>query len=125
MAKLKDKVVIITGGVSGIGAASAELFAEEGAKLVLVDMNEELGNSFVEELKGKGHEAIFMAADVTDHDRVKEVFETTRSTYGKLDILFNNAGIGEVKPSEELDYAEWRKTVEIDRCRFLLVTICD
>ena len=114
MAKLQNQVAIITGGVSGIGAATAELFAEEGAKLVLVDMNEEKGSAFESELKSKGAEVIFIQADVTSEDDVKNIFDTTISTFGRLDILFNNAGIGNVKPTEELSYSEWRRTVEID-----------
>lgn len=112
--KLQDKVAVITGGVSGIGAATAKLFASEGAKLVLVDMNEEKGASIEAELKSGGSEAIFIKADVTSEEEVKNIFTTALDTFGKVDILFNNAGIGAVKPTEELSYAEWRKTVEVD-----------
>ncbi|MEN2466878.1 glucose 1-dehydrogenase [Ornithinibacillus sp. FSL M8-0202] len=114
MGKLQDKVAIITGGVSGIGAATARLFAAEGAKLVLVDFNEEKGTAFEAELKSEGTEAIFVKADVTSEDDVNNIYDKTLSTFGKVDILFNNAGIGAVKPTEELTYAEWRKTVEVD-----------
>lgn len=114
MGKLQDKVAVITGGVSGIGAATARLFASEGAKLVLVDFNEEKGAAFEAELKAEGTEALFVRADVTSEDDVKNIYETALSTFGKVDILFNNAGIGNVKPTEELTYAEWRKTVEVD-----------
>ncbi|WP_175618781.1 SDR family NAD(P)-dependent oxidoreductase [Oceanobacillus kimchii] len=114
MMKLQDKVAVITGGVSGIGAATAKLFASEGAKLVLVDMNEEKGASIEAELKSQGSEAIFIKADVTSEEEVKNIYTTALDTYGKVDILFNNAGIGAVKPTEELSYAEWRKTVEVD-----------
>lgn len=112
--KLQDKVAVITGGVSGIGAATAKLFASEGAKLVLVDMNEEKGASIEAELKSGGSGAIFIKADVTSEEEVKNIFTTALDTFGKVDILFNNAGIGAVKPTEELSYAEWRKTVEVD-----------
>lgn len=112
--KLQDKVAVITGGVSGIGAATAKLFASEGAKLVLVDMNEEKGASIEAELKSQGSEAIFIKADVTNEEQVKNIYTTSIDTFGKVDILFNNAGIGAVKPTEELTYAEWRKTVEVD-----------
>ncbi|BAC15265.1 oxidoreductase [Oceanobacillus iheyensis HTE831] len=112
--KLQDKVAVITGGVSGIGAATAKLFASEGAKLILVDMNEEKGASIEAELKSQGSEAIFIKADVTNEEQVKNIYTTAIDTFGKVDILFNNAGIGAVKPTEELTYAEWRKTVEVD-----------
>ncbi|WP_041544629.1 SDR family NAD(P)-dependent oxidoreductase [Oceanobacillus iheyensis] len=114
MMKLQDKVAVITGGVSGIGAATAKLFASEGAKLILVDMNEEKGASIEAELKSQGSEAIFIKADVTNEEQVKNIYTTAIDTFGKVDILFNNAGIGAVKPTEELTYAEWRKTVEVD-----------
>src|SRR5690625_3474866 len=106
MGKLQDKVSVITGGASGIGAATARLFAQEGAKLVLVDFNEEKGTAFVEELKTEGVEVIFVKADVTSESDVKNIYESTLSEFGKVDILFNNAGIGAVKPTEELTYAE-------------------
>ncbi|MFC3039488.1 SDR family NAD(P)-dependent oxidoreductase [Virgibacillus xinjiangensis] len=114
MGKLQDKVAVITGGVSGIGAATARLFAAEGAKLVLIDMNEEKGAAIEKELKSQGTEALFVKADVTSEQEVQNIFSTTLSTFGKVDVLFNNAGIGAVKPTEELTYAEWRKTVEVD-----------
>ncbi|WP_087974983.1 SDR family NAD(P)-dependent oxidoreductase [Oceanobacillus rekensis] len=114
MGKLQDKVAVITGGVSGIGAATARLFAAEGAKLVLADFNEEKGASFKAELESEGAEAVFVKADVTNEADVKNIYDTALSTFGKVDILFNNAGIGSVKPTEELTYAEWRKTVEVD-----------
>jgi NAD(P)-dependent dehydrogenase (short-subunit alcohol dehydrogenase family) len=114
MGKLQGKVAVITGGVSGIGAATARLFASEGAKLVLVDFNAEKGAAFEAELKSEGYEAVFVKADVTSEADVKNIYDTTLSTFGKVDVLFNNAGIGAVKPTEELTYAEWRKTVEVD-----------
>ncbi|WP_047985593.1 SDR family NAD(P)-dependent oxidoreductase [Ornithinibacillus californiensis] len=114
MGKLQGKVAVITGGVSGIGAATARLFASEGAKLVLVDFNAEKGAAFEAELKAEGYEAKFVKADVTSEADVKNIYDTTLSTFGKVDVLFNNAGIGAVKPTEELTYAEWRKTVEVD-----------
>jgi NAD(P)-dependent dehydrogenase (short-subunit alcohol dehydrogenase family) len=114
MSKIQDKVAVITGGVSGIGAATARLFASEGAKLVLVDFNEEKGAAFEAELKSEGYEVVFVKADVTSEEDVKNIYETALKTFGKVDILFNNAGIGAVKPTEQLTYAEWRRTVEVD-----------
>lgn len=114
MEKLIDKVAVITGGVSGIGAASARLFAEEGAKLVLVDMNDELGEKFTKDLVSEGHEAVFIKADVSKEEDVKNIFEQAVDTYDKVDIVFNNAGIGWPTPTEELDYADWKKQVDVD-----------
>lgn len=114
MGKLEGKVALITGGISGIGAYSAELFADEGARLVLVDLDEEKGQSFAKKLTDKGHDVIFLSADVTDQQRAEEVFNTAVEKYGQIDILFNNAGIGAPAPSHEIDYADYRKVVEID-----------
>ena len=114
MGKLKDKVAVITGGASGIGAATARLFVSEGAKVVLVDLNEEKGKAFEVELKALDAEALFIKADITSEDEVASIFKQAIDTFGKVDIVFNNAGIGSVYPSHELDYAAWRKTVNVD-----------
>ncbi|MBM7707133.1 NAD(P)-dependent dehydrogenase (short-subunit alcohol dehydrogenase family) [Chryseomicrobium aureum] len=110
MAKLEGKVAVITGGASGIGAATAKLFSEHGAKLVLVDLQEDLGTAFVKELP----DAIFIKADVTSEKEVTAVFTKAKEAYGKVDVVFNNAGIGRVTPTHDLSYDEWRKTVAVD-----------
>lgn len=114
MAKLQDKVVVITGGISGIGKASAELFASEGAKLVLVDLDETKGKEVVSELEDKGHDAIFVQADVTSEEDAKNVFSKAVEKHGQIDVLFNNAGIGASKPTHEVSFEEYRKTVNVD-----------
>ncbi|MGN7300352.1 SDR family NAD(P)-dependent oxidoreductase [Ferdinandcohnia sp. SAFN-114] len=114
MGKLQDKVAIITGGASGIGAATARLFVEEGAKVVLVDLNEEKGKAFEEELKALNAEALFVKANITSEEEVANIYKQTIEAFGKVDIVFNNAGIGRVQPSHELDYSEWRNTVNVD-----------
>ncbi|MDN3428513.1 SDR family NAD(P)-dependent oxidoreductase [Microbacterium sp. APC 3898] len=112
--KLQDKVAVITGGVSGIGAKTAELFIEEGAKVVLVDMNAEKGKAFEAELKAKNADVLFVEANITDEEQVKNIFKETIAKYGRVDVLFNNAGIGRVQPTEDLEYSEWRNTVNVD-----------
>lgn len=114
MGKLDNKIAIITGGASGIGAETAKLFLEEGAKVVIVDMNEEKGKTFEQELKEQGKEVLFVKADVTNEADIQNVFSQTKSTFGRVDILFNNAGIGAVKPTDELPFSEWRKTLAVD-----------
>ncbi|WP_128101963.1 SDR family NAD(P)-dependent oxidoreductase [Paenibacillus sp. DCT19] len=114
MGKLQDKVAVITGGASGIGAATARLFVSEGAKVVLVDLNEEKGKAFEQELKALKADALFIKANITSEQEVAEIFKQTVEAYGRVDIVFNNAGIGRVHPSHELDYAEWRNTVNVD-----------
>ena len=112
--KLQNKVAVITGGASGIGAATARLFVQEGAKVVLVDLNEEKGRAFEAELKAQNAEVIFVKANITSEEEVQNIFKETIATFGKVDIVFNNAGIGRVTPTEELEYAEWRNTVNVD-----------
>lgn len=114
MGKLQDKVAVITGGASGIGAATAKLFVSEGAKVVLVDLNEEKGKAFEAELKAQNAEALFVKANITSEEEVQNVFKQTLKTFGKVDVVFNNAGIGRVTPTEKLEFAEWRNTVSVD-----------
>lgn len=114
MGKLQNKVAVITGGASGIGAATARLFVSEGAKVVLVDLNEEKGKAFEAELKALNAEALFIKANITSEEDVANVFKQTVETFGKVDVVFNNAGIGRVHPSHELEYSEWRNTVNVD-----------
>src|SRR5690606_36818296 len=114
MGKLDNKAAIITGGASGIGAETAKLFLEEGAKAVIVEMNEEKGKTFEQELKEQGKDVLFVKADVTNETDIQHVFSQTKSTFGGVDILFNNAGIGAIKPTEDLPFSEWRKTLAVD-----------
>lgn len=114
MNKLQNKVAVITGGVSGIGAATAELFVSEGAKVVLVDLNEEKGKAFEEKLKKQNAEALFIKGNITSEEEVAQIFKQTIDTFGKVDIVFNNAGIGNVHSSHDLEYSEWRNTVNVD-----------
>ncbi|WP_315371035.1 SDR family NAD(P)-dependent oxidoreductase [Paenibacillus xylanexedens] len=114
MGKLQDKVAVITGGASGIGAATARLFVSEGAKVVLVDLNEEKGKAFEQELKALKAEALFIKANITSEEEVSEIFKQTVEAFGQVDIVFNNAGIGRVHPTHELDYTEWRNTINVD-----------
>src|SRR3954453_14466443 len=94
MGKLQDKVAVITGGASGIGAATAKLFVAEGAKVVLVDLNEEKGKAFEAELQAQNAEAFFVKANITIEEEVQNIFKETLHAFGKVDIVFNNVGIG-------------------------------
>ncbi|CAI9097646.1 OLC1v1034120C1 [Oldenlandia corymbosa var. corymbosa] len=89
----EGKVAIITGGASGIGERSARLFAKQGAKVVIADIQDDLGHSISEELKSKGAVINYVHCDVTKESDVKNLVDTTISNYGKLDIMFSNAGI--------------------------------
>jgi 3-oxoacyl-[acyl-carrier protein] reductase len=88
--RLKDKVTLVTGGAAGIGKATAIRFAEEGAKVVICDVNEEAGQ---ETLKSLGDEASFYKVDIADRQAVQEWIDTVHKKYGRVDVLVNNAGI--------------------------------
>jgi len=93
MARLKDRVALITGGGSGIGRATALLFAREGARVVIADHVSEGAEEVVRLIKSQGGEAAFVRADVSRSADVQSMIKTTIDTCGRLDILFNNAGI--------------------------------
>ncbi len=93
MKRFDEKVVIVTGGASGIGRAAVERFAEEGAILSIWDVSAEKGNALVKELKDKGMQVEFRAVNVTDSESVARHVSAIREKYGRIDVLINNAGI--------------------------------
>ena len=111
--QLKDKVAFITGSASGIGKEIAMLYAREGAKIVIADMNKEAADATAAELKASGAEAMGVAVDVTSEEQVDAAVETAASAFGGIDILVSNAGIQIVHPVEEFTFAEWKKMLAI------------
>ena len=112
---LKDKVSLITGGGSGIGEHTALLFAKNGSKIVVTDINEEHGNAVVEKVKKEGVEAIFVKADTSNPDDSKRSVEEAVKAFGKLDIALNNAGIGgPQQPIGEYDIEGWDKVIAVN-----------
>lgn len=110
---LTDKVAIVTGASSGIGRATALLFAQAGAKLVVAARRQSELNTLVAEIEAAGGQAVAIAGDVIDEVLAKELVDTAKNRFGGLDIAFNNAGtIGAMKPSSELSQAEWREVLD-------------
>ncbi|MFZ9694634.1 MAG: SDR family NAD(P)-dependent oxidoreductase [Chitinophagaceae bacterium] len=115
MKKLANKVAIITGGAMGMGAATAELFAQEGANVVIADYNEEKGKAQVERIRKAGGQASFVKIDVSKSDEVQHMIKFTVDTYGRLDIALNNAAITpDDKPLADFDEAYWDRLMSID-----------
>lgn len=113
LARLADKVAIITGMAAGIGEASALLFAQEGAIVVGTDIDEERGNEVIEKIMKTGGRGYFIRADVSKDEEVKRVFERAREL-GGVDVLFNNAGVEVVKPLVETTEEEWDRSVDVN-----------
>jgi len=108
MGRVQDKVCLITGGTAGIGYASAELFGQEGGKIAITDLRLSEGEASAQALRDKGYDAIFIEQDVTDEARWPEVVAEVVAQYGRLDVLVNNAGVGQETDLENADLAHWR-----------------
>ncbi|GBF04043.1 3-ketoacyl-ACP reductase, fabG [Deinococcus aerius] len=115
MAMLEGKVAFITGAASGIGAGTARRFAQEGAMVALADVQQEEGEGVAGEITKAGGRAIYLNCDVSDPDSVRQAIEATVSEFGRLDIVFANAGINGVwAPIDELQPEEWDRTLDIN-----------
>jgi 3-hydroxybutyrate dehydrogenase len=111
--QLKDKVAFITGSASGIGKEIAIMFAQEGAKIVIADLNKAAADATAAELQGQGAQAIGVAVDVTSEEQVDAAVEEAAKAFGGIDILVSNAGIQIVHPVEEFSFADWKKMLAI------------
>jgi NAD(P)-dependent dehydrogenase (short-subunit alcohol dehydrogenase family) len=115
MKLLENKVAIITGAGSGIGKATAELFAKEGAKIIVSDISNENGNSAVEEIKKNGGDAFYIKADSSKPEENEALIKQTVQKYGALDIAVNNAGIGgPLAATGEYPIDGWKKVIDIN-----------
>lgn len=112
---MKNKTVIITGAASGIGKATAELFAKQGAQVVLSDIQEEAGKATTESIIAAGGKAIFFKTDVSKPEEMEALVNFAIKTYGKLDVAVNNAGIGgELNLIADMSLEGWQKVIGIN-----------
>jgi len=111
--RIKDKVAVITGAGSGIGKATALLFAKEGAKVVVVDIDEKRGEETVKTIEENGGNAFFIKADVTKATDAKKITKEAIRKFGEIDVLFNNAGLFTSGTVVDTDEEMWDKTFNI------------
>jgi NAD(P)-dependent dehydrogenase (short-subunit alcohol dehydrogenase family) len=114
MSRFSGKVVLVTGGTSGIGAATAVAFAREGAKVVLSGRREKEGLAVVEQITKAGGVAHFVQADVAKEEDVKRLVEATVAKFGRLDVAFNNAGVEFAAPLTAVTEADYRRVFDVN-----------
>lgn len=112
--RLANKTVVITGGANGIGAVTATLFGKHGAKLAIVDFDEQAGEAKVKELQAAGVDATFFQVDVSNHDDVKETAKHILDRFEKVDVLINNAGITKDSMLLKLEAADFQKVIDVN-----------
>lgn len=112
--RLKDKIAIVTGAASGIGKASATTLAREGASVMCADINAEGAEAVANTISDSGGDAASIAVDVAREDDVKRMVSETVARWGRLDVLFNNAGIGTGNPVTQVTEEDWDRLIDIN-----------
>lgn len=121
--QIKGKVAVITGAGSGIGRASAERLAREGASVVVADVDETGGAETVKRIESAEGKAVFIKADVTSESDSRRMLEIATAKFGRLDILYNNAGVATGIPGfPKAPLAQWRRVIEIDLTAMIIGT---
>jgi 3-oxoacyl-[acyl-carrier protein] reductase len=111
--RLKDKIAIVTGGARGIGQAISELFAKEGATVIILDLLPQ-GQDVSDRINAEGGKAEFHSVSVTDKSAIEDLFSAVHKSYGKIDILINNAGITRDRTLEKMSEAEWDAVINVN-----------
>ncbi|MGB5227953.1 MAG: SDR family NAD(P)-dependent oxidoreductase, partial [Eudoraea sp.] len=111
--RLKDKIAIVTGGARGIGQAISELFAKEGATVIIMDLLPQ-GQKVADSINETGGKAEYNQVSVTDKPAVEKLFKKVNGKYGKIDILINNAGITRDRTLEKMSEEEWDAVIEVN-----------
>lgn len=112
--RLKDKIIIITGAGSGIGKSTAALFASEGATVIIADVQEDSGKAAATEIEATGGNAMFIPCDVTDASSTTVMADQVFNTFGRIDVLFNNAGISGVGAVHEVSEEVWERVMRVN-----------
>lgn len=115
--RLKEKVAIITGSTNGIGRAAARLFAREGAKVVLNGRRQSRGEDVLNELQNNGYDSIFVRGDVSVSEEAKNIVDSALSRYGRIDILYNNAGVWDKEKDGtlvDIDEDDWDRIIALN-----------
>ncbi len=112
--RLENKVAIITGGGSGIGREAALLFAKEGAKVVVADVNEKGGEETAAEIRKNGGDGFFAKLDVTNREQSKQVVKDSLGRYGRIDVLINNAGITQDALLSKMTEEQWERVIDVN-----------
>lgn len=112
--RLSNKIIIITGAGQGIGRAAANLFASEGARLALVDINSTFGAEAADVIRNQGGDAIFIKTDLTDSAQVEGMIEKVVNQYGRIDVLYNNAGINHFAKIADTTEAAWERVMAVN-----------
>src|SRR2546426_1576745 len=112
--RLQDKVALITGGSSGIGEATASLFAKEGAKIAITGRNEKRGNAVTEQITKNGGHAVFISSDVRKSSDCQLAVDEILRAFGRIDILFNNAGVFYPHTTLDCSEEEWDEQIDIN-----------
>jgi len=120
--RLEGKVAIVTGSAEGIGEATSKLFAREGAKVAIADINRTRGEEVAGEIKTEGGEAIYLPLDVTSEKNWQSLIEKTVNTFSKLNILVNNAGIIKIADIENTSLEDWRRIMDVNATGVFLGT---
>lgn len=114
MGQVQDKVAIVTGGASGIGAACAATLAREGAKVIVTDLDDPQGQALVDKIGSDGGEAIYLHQDVSAEEGWPEIIEAAERQFGRLDVMVANAGIGILCRAVDMSLADWRRQTAVN-----------
>src|SRR3954454_10464889 len=117
---VEGKSIIVTGAGRGIGAEMARGLAADGAKLTIADLSEDSARSVAEEIKGAGGVAIAVTVDVRDRESVRAMIDETVRAHGRLDVIFNNAGIAQTKPFLDITEEDWRLVTDVNALGVLI-----